>query len=479
MVSNAASSATLQKSDSGSPIIPEFSAFVQDEWKATPTLSISYGLRWEVNPAPSSGDGRMPYTASGDVAVPSTLTLSPRGTSLWQTSWYNFAPRVGVAWTAHSTPNWETVFRSGGGVFFDTGNQMGVSGFSGLGFGATSSVSNAAMPLSSSAFDFSTAVTTTYTKGVVYVFPRNLQLPYSLQWNASLDQALGNKQVFTASYVGSSGRRLLQEQDRVVTSQNPQFGTVVYFPNGVTSNYQALQLKLQRSVATGLQALLSYTWSHSLDYGSTYSAYPLSYGNSDFDVRHNFQGGVTWTPAWNYHNPIASALLKGWGIDGRLITRTAFPITLKGNVLTDSTGASYYSGVNYDATKPTYLYGSKYPGGRALNGGSNNTVSPAFTRPSGTQAGNAPRNFVRGFGEAQLNAAVRRDFHVWESLSLQFRAESFNIFNNANFGYVDPTLTDAQFGQATKMLNASLTSMSSLYQQGGARSMQLSLKAIF
>jgi hypothetical protein len=93
--------------------------------------------------------------------------------------------------------------------------------------------------------------------------------------------------------------------------------------------------------------------------------------------------------------------------------------------------------------------------------------------------GNAPRNFVRGFGATQLNVAVRREFHLRDSISLQFRAEAFNIFNHPNFGYVDPTYTDALFGQATKMLNSSLGTMAAQYQQGGARSMQFAAKVHF
>jgi hypothetical protein len=64
-------------------------------------------------------------------------------------------------------------------------------------------------------------------------------------------------------------------------------------------------------------------------------------------------------------------------------------------------------------------------------------------------------------------------------LNLQFRAESFNLFNHPNFGYVDPIYTDATFGQATEMLNSSLGTVAAEYQQGGARSMQFALKAVF
>jgi hypothetical protein len=255
---------------------------------------------------------------------------------------------------------------------------------------------------------------------------------------------------------------------------------IQYFPNGVTSNYEAMQAKFQRSVASGLQALASYTWSHSLDYGSTNASFPLTYGNSDFDVRQNFQAGVTWNIPHLNENRVMNTLLNDWGVDGRVNIRSAFPITLTGNLFADVTGSYYYTGVNYNPANPIYLYGSQYPGGRVINGGPDvSAATAAFTLPPGTTAGDAPRNFVRAFGATQINCAVRRDFHLMENLSLQFRAEAFNVFNHANFGYIDPALGDLQFGQATKTLNSSLGSVSSLYQQGGPRSMQFSLKLAF
>ena len=480
MLNNSATFAYVYKDDPARPVFNEFSAFVQDEWKVGQALSLSYGLRWEVNPPPGAADGRPAYTIFGDPKNPASLTLAPRGTPLWQTAWYNIAPRLGVAWTPRDQPGHQTVLRAGGGVFFDTGNQTAADGFSGLGFRAIASSTNVALQLPAPLFNFSTAVTAPYTSSVVYAFPQHPQLPYTLQWNVSADQAFGSAQTLTLFYVGSSGRRLLQRQYSTVTSLNPDFGTVQYFPNGVTSNYQALQLKFQRSVAKGLQSLVSYTWSHSLDFGSTNASYPLTYGNSDFDVRHNLQGGVSWDIPHSNQERIASTLLNGWGLDGRINVRTAFPITLTGNTLVDSTGAQYYSGVNYNPSHPIFLRGSQYPGGRAINGGPKvSSATAAFTSPMGTAAGDAPRNFVRAFGASQINCAVRREVHIVDYVSVQFRAEAFNVFNSPNFGYIDPTLGDAQFGQATKMLNSSLGSMSSLYQQGGARSMQFSLKLAF
>jgi hypothetical protein len=254
---------------------------------------------------------------------------------------------------------------------------------------------------------------------------------------------------------------------------NPNFGTIQYFVTGITSNYQALQVQFQRSVAKGIQALGSYTWSHALDFGSNASALPLQRGDADFDVRNNLQAGLTWDLPALAGPRIAQALLHNWGLDGRLIARTAFPVTLGGNLNLDpSTGSEYAGGLNLVAGQPVYLYGPQFPGGKAIN-------PAAFSLPPMGSSGNAPRNFVRGFGATQLNLAARRSFPLHERVVLQFRAETFNLLNHPNFGYVDSEYTDATFGQATQMLNASLGTVASQYQQGGARSMQFALKLTF
>jgi hypothetical protein len=266
-----------------------------------------------------------------------------------------------------------------------------------------------------------------------------------------------------------------------ISALNPAFGTIFEFPSNITSNYQALQTKFQRTVLHGLQALVSYTWSHSIDFGSNYATFAAMRGNSDFDVRHNLAAGASWDIPINSRNRVFLSLLEHWGLDGRLAARTGFPITLDGNLLTDpATGNEFYSGVNLVPGKPLYLFSHQYPGGRALNGGPEVPASnAAFTPPTGTAEGDAPRNFVRGFGENQVNLAIRRAFPIRDGISLQFRAEAFNILNHPNFGMVDSTLTDAQFGLATQTLNQSLGTLAPQYQQGGPRSMQFALKLSF
>jgi hypothetical protein len=473
VVANSADYLGVYKNLSATPVFNETAAFFEDTWQLAMRLNLEMGLRWEVDPPPTDAHGNDAYTITGDINNPSTLALAPQGTPLWHTTRYNFAPRLGVAGQARTTPNWETVVRGGGGVFFDTGNQYAAQGFLGIGFGAYQLFTSAPIPVTPNQLDFQVSPAPPYTSSSVFAFSPHLQLPYTLQWNVSIQQALSKQQTFTLSYVGANGRRLLREQDHYVSSLNPNFDFVAYTDNGVTSNYQALQFNFQRTVAHGVQALASYTWSHSIDYGSTYAALPLTRGNSDFDLRDNFVGGVSWELPTLNSGKRGRVLANGWEIDGRFSARTGYPITLEGNYITDpATGSGYYGNVDLVPNEPVYIYGRQYPGGRALN-------SAAFSLPGGSGLGNAPRNFVRGFGAAQANLALRREFRIHDYLRIQGRVEAFNISNHPNFGYVDPYFTDATFGQATKMLNQSLGTVSAQYQQGGARSLQLTLKLAF
>ena len=154
-------------------------------------------------------------------------------------------------------------------------------------------------------------------------------------------------------------------------------------------------------------------------------------------------------------------------------------MNLMGNIFGDpATGDRFFSGVDLIPGQPLYLYGSQFPGGRMFNGGPNVT-SPAFVLPNDSSEGNAPRNVARDFGDFQINAAFRRDIHLYRSFNMQMRAEAFNIFNHPDLGYIDPVLTNQLFGQATLLLNQSLGSSGPLYQPGGPRSVQVSLRLHF
>jgi hypothetical protein len=473
LISNSAASAESLGEATSKPEWNLFGAFVQDEWRPTARLNLSLGLRWELDPPPSSANGHVPYILQGDVNNPSSLSLA--ATPLWHTTYHNFAPRLGLAYKVVDKPGRETVFRAGGGVFYDTGEQDAANAYTLAGFRTNGIYPGASFPLTSAQQNLSipTPPVPPYSNLQITAFPSHFQQPYTLQWNASIQQALGPSQTFTITYVGSAGRRMLQERFMDLAGLNPNFGLIYLYQGGVTSDYDALQMQFQRRITHGLQALASYTWSHALDYGSTNTTQPETRGNSDFDVRHNLTGALSYDVPQVHLPGFAHALLNHWGFDDRLMARTGFPVLPQGNFEEEpGTGAYIYSGLNTVPGVPIYLYGPQYPGGREIN-------PAAFTVPPGTDPATAPRNFLRGFGAVQMDLAVRRELPIYERLRLQFRAEAFNVLNHPNFGLINTTYGNPQFGQATQTLNQSIGVLSPLYQQGGPRSIQLSLKLIF
>jgi hypothetical protein len=459
------------------PVYHNFSAFVQDDWKATARLSLSLGLRWDINPAPGNLNGSSPYTVD-QITNLATTQLAPTGTPLWKTDWHGFAPRAGAAYQLRQTPGYETVLRTGFGLFYDMGNTQGSEGFSqGIGFSSEQLYPGSAFPLSSAQVTLPTPSVASPYNAAVYAYDPNLKLPYTMQWNLAIEQALGTQQTLTLTYVGSGGRKQLTQFEYLPSSPAFSQGLGLYITaNRTSASYDALQVTYQRNLSRGLQALTSYTWSHSIDDASgNFLLFELNRANSDFDVRHNFQAAITYDLPGAYSNLAESALLQHWGIDTRISARTGLPLDIIGNTTVDPvTQKAAYFQPDRVAGQPIYLYGSQYPGGRVVN-------YQAFTIPTSGGEGDVPRNFARGFGAVQTDLALRRDFPIHDRLHLQFRAEAFNLFNHAIFGSIYNQLAygPGLFGYAYTTLNTSLGGLSSLYQVGGPRSLQLMLKLKF
>jgi TonB dependent receptor/Carboxypeptidase regulatory-like domain len=462
-----------------------FSAYGQDTWKITPRLTMTYGLRWDVNP-PLKGKNlaNQPFTVTG-LNDPATIALAPRGTPLYQTTYGNVAPRIGLAYQLPGTPNWTAVLRGGFGIFYDLGSGSLGGVAADFPYSAVNVIALAPLPLTG-ANATPPVITTNLPVGTINVADPHLKLPRTYEWNGAFEQSLGNSQTLSLTYVGAAGRDLLRVTNLV--NPNANFGFVGVTDNSATSDYQALQIKFERRLSQGLQALASYTWSHSIDIASTdafanYLNTPPSVanpnidrGNSDFDIRHAFTAGITYNLPSPQSNKIAHAALGGWSVDSFIFARTAPPVDVVG-AIEFADGIALYPRPDVVPGAPLVFYGSQYPGGKAFN-------PAAFTPPTGQQ-GDFGRNVLRGFGAWQADVAFQRQFQLTEKVGLRFRGEFFNLFNHPNFGSPTNSLTSPLFGQSTQTLASSLGSgganggFNPLYQIGGPRSIQLALKLQF
>jgi hypothetical protein len=465
-------------------VFANWSLFAQDTWKATRTLTITYGLRWEYNAAPSSPNGTLPFTVTqvNDLA---TTALAPPGTPLWHAQKDDFAPRLGVAWQV--LPN--LVFRAGAGVFYDLGYSDVANGSSAFPFAQDKIILNTSFPLSAAQAappPFSTSPPVSY----LAVVDPNHVLPRTYEWNAALEKAFGRSDVLTVTYLGAAGRKLMRQD--IYVAPNPEFtGEFDLMRNDADSSYNALQVQHRHRFSHGLQALLSYTWAHSIDDASSDTWFvnlPAAYaplsderGSSDYDIRHTFSGAVSYNiPAPG--SGIWKTIFGDWSTDSIVYARSAPPV----NVVTglDPFNTGVLSGA-YGAVRPNLVPGvplwianPNVAGGREIN-------SAAFTIPTGAVQGDLGRNALRGFDAANVDLTLRRQFRLRERLALQARADLFNIFNHPNFGPPINYLSSPQFGQSTQMLGASLGTggqnggLNPLYQVGGPRSVQLALKLVF
>ena len=465
-----------------------FSLYGQDTWKVTPRLTVTYGLRWDVNP-PLKGKNRAnyPFTVTG-LNNPAAIALAPRGTRLYDTTYGNVAPRLGLAWQLGGGPNWGAVLRAGFGIFYDLGQGSlgGVSSY--FPYLATKTISPTPVPFPLSAQDAAPpASSVSPPVSIILVADPHLKLPRSYQWNVALEQSMGRSQSLSVTYIGAIGRDLLRVTN--LFNLNPNFSFVNVTDNSATSDYHALQLKFQRRLSHGLQGLASYTFSHSIDISSTdafatYLSTPgavaspnLDRGNSDFDIRHSFSGGVTYDLPYRGSDKVAGAILGGWSLDGFVLARSAPPVNLVG-AMSFAAGTIFYLRPSLNPGVPLELEGGGYPGGKIFN-------SAAFAAPPAGLQGNFGRNVLRGFDATQADVGLQRQFRLTEKAGLRFRAEFFNILNHSNFGNPNSDLTSPLFGRSTQTLASSLGSggqnggFNPLYQIGGPRSIQLALKIQF
>lgn len=490
------------------PIYDNFSLFAQDTWRVSSRLTLTYGLRYEVNPAPSEANGNEPVTVLPfDRAA--NAQLAPRGKRFYETTYNNFAPRVGAAFQPFA--NGKTVIRGGFGVFYDLGY-----GFTGTAF--STGLFPYARNFSASGVTFTspTASTQAPPNSPTTRIPRlfgyapDFKLPYTLQYNVSVEHSLTANDTISLSYVGARAERLGRVTSYRASdlSSNPRIARLDYVTNDGASDYNALQAQYQRRLSRGFQALASYTFAKSLDNVSDESQNNfqaptarldpnIDRAPSTFDVRHAFNAAVSYEIPSLFKNGFARKIFSGFGLDAIYRARTATPV----NVLTgrDPLGLGFSTVVRPDlvAGQPLYIEDANIPGGRRFNPAAFNaefTVNRAAqdeqpARPAEQRQGTLGRNLLRGFSVSQMDVSLRRNFGLTETARIQFRVDVFNVFNRANFANPSGTLSvnpttgiingGGNFGRATQTLNRSLGGLGSIYQIGGPRSIQFAAKLQF
>jgi Carboxypeptidase regulatory-like domain len=440
-----------------SAVLREASLFAEDTWRISRRLTATYGVRWEISPPPTAGSG-----TTANFFDTATQALTGARQSPWQTTNADFAPRIGIAF--QPTEGGRTVIRAGAGLYYDSSLSLAGDLVSGG-------------PLSVAAF--SSNQTSPFVHSLSFGFTPQLRLPAVKQWNISVERALSSHDVVSIGYVGSSGSDLIRrEVSGLGTHQFLALAT-----NDGLSIYQALQAQYRRRLSHGLQGLVSYAWSHSIDNSSTdsglyafnsFSSISQDRASSDFDVRHSLSAGLSYALPHSIH----SVLLRDWELDGTFRARSGFPI----NVLdSDEFQGITYENIyrpNLQGGVPLWISDPSAPGGRYVN-------PAAFqVAPFGTQ-GNLGRNALTGFGMYQLDLAVQRDFLVTEHRALQLRMEAYNALNHPNFADPIPFLASPLFGQSSSMLNLMLgtgspgSGLAPIFQAGGARSLRFVLRFRF
>jgi hypothetical protein len=487
----------LTASDPLAVTLNNYSFFAQDTWKSTNHLTLTYGLRWEINSPTVSTKSAKPLSLQG-IFDSSPLALVAR--SPWSTDFKNFAPRIGAAYQLTA----KTVLRGGFGFFYDLGyGNIGAiaASYPYVRFKFLSS--NLPFDPSNPAFQpppFSTTIDANVQR-LTAVDP-NLSLPFTLQWNAAIERVLGAKQTLTATYVGSEGRRLLR-QDIIAPPILVSLGgaTVSAIRNGGYSHYNSLQIQFQRRMSRGLQALVSYNLSQSSDVNSS-DTNGVKAGSvsdivlpplrpSDFDIRHSLAGGVSYevpTPSWGH---AGKSILGGWAVDGLVRASSAPPINVFIRGISPVIGL-YTTQADIVPGQPAWISDSTQPSGRALN-------PAAFTSPPVGKVGDFPRNGLRSpYSIDQTDLSLRRRFNLSERIKLDLRAEYFNVFNHPMFGIagsqcnpntfwgtqggtVRPSFGKVCPGTSTTNLDGGgvPNGQSSLYAVGGPRSAQFTLKVLF
>jgi len=433
--------------------------FGQDDWRVTPHLTLNLGLRWEYNTPVTEKYNHMSTfdpTVSGDIRV-----ATAQQPSLYTAPKDQFAPRFGFAYTPFGN---KTVFRGGYGVFWDEkllnihlGPVLSPPFVVPLSFNPSTN----GIPNISLANPYGGTGSTPIPSATWLESPfRN---GYIQQWSFNIQRQLPMDMGLTVGYVGSKGTHL----DRAYNANSPlpsnlflqsnrpypAFATVTVRSASANSDYDALQISLEKKYSKGLSTLIAYTYSKSIDDASAWSATavdPFNFhaerGLSSFDTRNRFVASYVYDipvgkgrAALSSMNSVGEFLLGGWQTNGILQVQS-------GNPVDPTVGLNTLTGTN-SATRPDVVAGCN------PNDFSHDPTewfnTACFSRNFLGRFGDSGRDVIIGPGTVELDASLLKNFTFKESRYVQFRGEFFNIMNHPNFDNPNTTETSSFFGRIT------------------------------
>jgi Carboxypeptidase regulatory-like domain/TonB dependent receptor len=472
----AASFSTQEGSSNDKVLMPAWGAFVQDNFKWKPNFTFNLGLRYDWNGTPSEAANRL---AVFDAASDSLVTIgSPGFGQVFPTSNKLFQPRVGFAWDPWG--DGKTAVRGGYAILAQQPTTDIVADLTGN--------PPFAVPLASSSLTNSITFEAppANPKSISpFTVNQNFQDAYVQDWNLTVERTLTSTLGLQVAYVGSKATHLQQElnlnQPPVIagafapSSAAPfsNFTEIRDIASNGNSNYNGLWVTLHEQATHGLEFLASYTWSKSLDYSSLdfpnslpQNSYDLraEYGPSDFDARNRFVLSGFYTLPFK-----GNRLVSGWQLAAITTAQSGNPLTV---YMQGVSGLFPGAVVWPNVSGPVQVTGN--PGQWISN--MQVFTSPCTTGPLACSLGNEGRNSIIGPNYLDTDFSLIKDTKITEKLNVQFRAEAFDIFNQANFGDPNFVITPS----SGVMTSSAITS--TRFPEGdfgSSRQLQLALKLMF
>jgi hypothetical protein len=465
---------------------PVYVAFFQDNLKVTPKLTVNLGVRYEPSIPYRDVGNRVSVFRPGAKSqvypnAPAGLLfvgdpgVPERGTN---SDLNNIAPRVGFAWAVAS----RTSIRAAYGMFYDSSPMSAITNvFQGVApFGTRLRVRPPLGPfddpfLGANPFPmpFPPPKDIAFPNGLAAAtWPESYRTGYLQSWHFTVERELFPDWLARAAYAGSKGTKLLQgeqlnppiyipgQSTAANISQRrpygPAFDTITLVNSVGSSNYNSLQLTLDKRFSRGLTVQANYTWGKAIDFGSGggtqwpsltpgYARYDR--GLADFHHEHRFVASGLWElPGLTTQRLPVRAVLGGWQASGSMILQSAAAFSVQSGRDNTLTGFGNRAQLVGDPSRDARADPNRDPVLEWFN-------TRAFAQNAMGVYGNSGRNIIFGPGLANVDMAVAKHFSITETARLQFRGEFFNLFNRANFNEPNATLTSGTYGRITSALD--------------------------